>query len=67
MESGECIPDCGGGGFKEIYYIITQEAAGGGDDCPDFVKQNVTEKIECCGEHLRKINEELFGVAIYIM
>ena len=49
VESGECAPNCEGG-FKEAYYIITQEAAGGGNECPDFVKDNVTEIIECCGE-----------------
>ena len=52
VEDGQCVPDCGGG-FKEAYYIIKQEAAGGGNDCPDFVKENVTEIIECYGELLK--------------
>ena len=34
----------------ERYYIITQEAAGAGNECPDFVRDNVTQVIECCGE-----------------
>ena len=46
-ESGECLPNCGGG-IIERYYIITQEAANGGKDCPPFVKENITEVIECC-------------------
>ena len=34
----------------ERHYIITQEAAGRGTECPDFVRDNVTQVIECCGE-----------------
>ena len=49
MRTGECVPDCGGGKIEQ-HYIITQEAAGGGNDCPDFVRQNTTEVIECCGK-----------------
>ena len=46
-ESGECLPNCGGG-IIERYYIITQEAAHGGKDCPPVVRENITEVIECC-------------------
>ena len=49
-EKGNCLPQCGGGGFKEKYYVITQQAAGGGDECPNFVHQNETVIVECCGE-----------------
>ena len=45
-----CLPFCSGGGFKETYYVITQPAAGDGEKCPDFVHENVTETVECCGE-----------------
>ena len=51
-EKGNCLPQCGGGGFKEKYYVITQQAAGGGDECPNFVHQNETVIIECCGEYM---------------
>ena len=47
MQTGDCEPNCGGG-IIEQHYIITQEAAGGGNVCPDFVRQNTTEMIECC-------------------
>ena len=50
MQTGECVPNCGGGGVIERHYIITQEAAGRGTECPDFVRDNVTQVIECCGE-----------------
>ena len=47
VQTGRCVPNCGGGVIQQNY-IITQEAAGGGNDCPDFVRQNTTEMIECC-------------------
>ena len=50
-EKGNCLPQCGGGGFKEIYYVITQTAAGGGAECPNFVHENETVVLECCGEY----------------
>ena len=50
METGECVPNCGGG-EKWQHYVITQEAAGGGNNCPDFVRKNVTEVIECCRKY----------------
>ncbi|CAI8038078.1 Thrombospondin-2 [Geodia barretti] len=48
VQTGECVPNCGGGGVIERHYIITQEAAGRGTECPDFVRDNVTQVIECC-------------------
>ena len=47
---GECFPNCGGGETRR-YYIITQEAAGGGNECPDFVRENITQVTQCCREY----------------
>ena len=49
VETGECAPDCGGGVVHQNY-LITQEAAAEGSDCPAFVRENVTEVIQCCRE-----------------
>ena len=49
---------CGGGGEKERYYVITQTAAGGGDDCPEFVRENVTDIMQCCGKSLNDSERE---------
>ena len=48
VETGECVPNCGGGQKRE-YYVITQRPANGGEDCPPFVYRNDSVK-DCCRE-----------------